>query len=278
MYCQSLNAKQLSHYHAEGPDYQVNFIEEQRELASLTGSITVIGAGTNRLWIHPQHDTIICLKALDQIHFLDDGLVQVGAGVLLPRLIKEAKELGWGGLEFTWPIPASLGGALAQNFGAYQAHLGSFVRTMSVFDLITKKIVTVVIENESDWFSYRQSKLKTEGLILLEATLELIPMAKDSIQTLIENIQLQRSQLYSMHNTCGSVFKNPPQLSAGKLLDECGLKGFRIGPVQTSTKHANIIVADPNAKTQDISDLISHLKQTVIEKRGIALELELAVY
>ena len=133
MFTQSLNAKQLSHYQVTGPDYSVTFIESPEELATLTGVITVVGAGTNRLWISRQKTTLISLKQLNKIEFQDDGFVRVGSGVLLPTLIKAAKKKERGGLEFTWPISATLGGALAQNFGAYNTHIGSFARSMTLF-------------------------------------------------------------------------------------------------------------------------------------------------
>ncbi len=276
MYSRSLNAKKLSHFQAIGPDYEVTYIEDLSELKTLSGPITPIGTGTNRLWLNRQHSTLISLKPLNHVHFLKDGLVTVGAGVTLPSLINKAKEKGLGGLAFTWPIPASLGGALAQNFGAYQSQIGTLVRSMTVYSPKTKTIST--LSPETDWFSYRHSQLKTDGLVLIEATLQLNPIDLSLIQTELDTFQQQRTSRYPLHHTCGSVFKNPPNIPAGKLLDDCGLKGFRMGPARTAEGHANVILADNDATTQDIHDLIQYLQHTVLDQTGVTLELELEIY
>lgn len=277
MYSRSLNAKRLSHFQAVGPDYNITFIEDAAELATLDQPFTLLGAGTNRLWLNPQHSPLISLKPLNHVHFRGgSGLVTVGAGATLPIVINQAKEKGLGGLAFTWPIPASLGGALAQNFGAYQSQIGTLVRSMTVYSPLTQTLST--LSPETGWFSYRQSRLKTDGLVLIEATLQLKPMDPSHIQTELDAIRRQRTSRYPLHHTCGSVFQNPSPVPAGKLLEDCGLKGFRMGPVHTAEGHANIIVADSNATTQDIADLIQHLQRTVLDQVSVALELELAVY
>ena len=278
MYCQTHNAKRLSHYHAKGFDYEICFIETPQELASLSQAFTIIGAGTNRLWLNHQDTPIVSLKDINHVQFIENGCVTVGAGVTLPTLINKAKEQRLGGLEFTWPIHASIGGALAQNFGAYGLHIGQFVRSMSVYRLADQKIISIEVNDENDWFSYRASKLKSDGLVLIEATLQLESVSTVDIQSKLTSIQEKRRSLYPLHHTCGSVFKNPPDMSAGKLLDDCGLKGFRMGPVQTATNHANIILSNPSASTQDIDVLITYLKQIVLEKTGIHLEPEIETY
>ncbi len=276
MYARSLNAKQLSHFQAVGPDYNVTFIEDASELAALDQPFTLLGAGTNRLWLNPQHSPLISLKPLNYVHFFEGGLVTVGAGAMLPIVINQAKEKGLGGLAFTWPIPASLGGALAQNFGAYQSQIGTLVRSMTVYSPLTKTLLT--LSPETDWFSYRHSRLKTDGLVLIEATLQLEPMDPSHIQTELDSIRHQRTKRYPLHHTCGSVFKNPANIPAGKLLDDCGLKGYRRGAVHTAEGHANIILADSGSTTQDIADMIQHLQCTVLEQTGVTLEIELEIY
>jgi UDP-N-acetylmuramate dehydrogenase len=256
----------------------VTYIQDPLELASLPSPITLIGSGTNRLWVNSQHSLLVSLKELNTLTFFNDGLVRVGAGVILPTLINESKGLRFGGLEFTWPIPATIGGAITQNFGAFNAHLGNFVRSITVFDPLTKEISVVSIDNEEDWFSYRYSRIKKEGLVLIDATLKLELIDPSDIQSDLDSIQSKRISRHPLPHTCGSVFKNPPHVPAGKLLEDCGFKWFHLGPVQTAVNHANVIIADPKATTQDIFDLIRMLQKEVHSKTGIPLELELDVY
>ncbi|MEK6556730.1 MAG: UDP-N-acetylmuramate dehydrogenase [Candidatus Margulisiibacteriota bacterium] len=272
------NASDLSHFRVPGLNYSVTYIDDPADLQRIPSPFFVIGNGTNLLMVHPQTTPIVSLRNLHTLEFLPSNKVRVSAGVLMPQLITESKSKELGGLEFTYPIPCSVGGALAQNFGAHGKEMSSLVRQILYYDPQKKKIGKIALENMSSYFGYRSSLFKEKGWVILEAVLALTARPPRQIEADLRAVTSLRQKNYPLHHTCGSIFKNPVDHYAGKLLDECGLRGYPFGTLCTSSSHANVIISNPQSTPEEILELIAFMKQTVFQQKHIDLEEELTVY
>ncbi|MCK8827142.1 UDP-N-acetylmuramate dehydrogenase [Natroniella acetigena] len=244
-------------------------------LSRYTIPYQILGNGTNLL-ISDQGLSKVVIKMTDLFNWIkfEGNKIRAGAGTKLPVIAKKAAERGLSGLEFAAGLPASVGGAVIMNAGA--GNLGS------IGDLITQvKVISPTGKlkqyqrNELD-FSYRQSSLQEKEEIVLEVELELRSADKESVHNKIQELLLKRKQTQplAMPNA-GSVFKNPPGDSAGRLIDQAGGKGLRVGDAQVSTKHANFIVNLGTASAQDVLDLICKVKRLVDDRCGVKLETEI---
>ncbi len=203
-----------------------------------------------------------------------DETVKAGAAIYLPRLCREVADVGLSGLEFASGIPGSLGGGLAMNAGAYGKSLGGLVKTVTYLD--PEGGVKEIPSRELK-FSYRWSSLRERGGVIAEARLQLERGNPGEIHNRIEEIlKLRRSKQPTLPSA-GSVFKNPPDRPAGRLIEEAGCKGMQVGGAMVSQKHANFIVNTGSAKAADILELISRVRQKVEEKTGVVLEQEVEI-
>ncbi|WP_408955846.1 UDP-N-acetylmuramate dehydrogenase [Natroniella sp. ANB-PHB2] len=240
-----------------------------------TISYQILGNGTNLL-ISDQGLSKVVIKMTNLFNWIKfkDTKVKVGSGAKLPVIAKKAAERGLSGLEFAAGLPASVGGAVIMNAGA--GNLGS------IGDLITQvKVISPTgklkqYQRRELYFSYRKSNLQEKEEIILEVELELKPADKENVHNKIQELILKRKQTQplTMPNA-GSVFKNPPGDSAGRLIDQAGGKGLRVGGAQVSTKHANFIVNLGSASAQNVLDLICKVKKLVDDYFGVELETEI---
>lgn len=198
-----------------------------------------------------------------------------GAGVDLPRLIRDSIQQGLVGLETLAGIPGTVGGATRMNAGGRYGEIGQFVRSVLVLEadgrIVSRKAAEV-------GFAYRRTNLA--GCAVLATILELQPGAREAA---LERHRRIWNEKYAQQpavalRTAGCIFKNPPQQLAGQLLDQAGLKGVRIGGAQISDKHANFIVAGPDAKARDVLELIGLARDRVWNISGVQLELEIDVW
>lgn len=202
--------------------------------------------------------------------------VTAGAGVNLFKLNCELKEKGLGGLEFTYGIPGSVGGAIFMNAGAFGQEIGNYVSSVKVFD--GKKIFWT----NSFQFFYRNSSFKKKNLIILSVKFKLFISNKEKIEKLQNKYFLQRkaSQPYDK-KSAGSVFKRiyfeNKLIIPAKIIDNLGLKGVKINDAQVSEKHAGFIINNNNAKFKDVIKLILKIKKTVKNKAHINLEEEIVI-
>jgi len=194
----------------------------------------------------------------DHIERLDDTKVWAGAAVRLPRLVVYCAQRGLAG-----------GGALVMNAGTREGEMGDLVREVEmVQNLETRRVPASAIA-----FGYRHSSL--EGRILTGAVLELKPGVKGDIMRRIQALQKRRQETQPIHSrNVGSVFKNPPGHFVAKLIEDSGLKGFRVGGAVVSALHANFIDNTHGASARDVQDLVSIVRGRVREKTGVELELE----
>ena len=232
----------------------------------------ILGNGSNVILAKPSFDVVIKLDRLNNID-IKDNIVTASSGVSLIKLSNLCMEKGLNGLAFAGGIPGLLGASVAMNAGAYKEDMASIVRSVKV---ITPRGEIITMKNNELEYSYRDSFLKrNKEYICIEATLELEYEDKELIRNKMIDRRDRRisSQPVNMPSA-GSVFRNPPNLSAGKLIEDLGLKGYTIGGAQISEKHANFIINKSNATYDDIISLIEYIKKKVKEKYDIDLILE----
>lgn len=233
----------------------------------------VLGNGSNVIFSDKPYDgVIIKLDSFDDLK-IDDTVITVGAGYNLMKLAYKMSKMGLSGLEFAAGIPGSIGGAIYMNAGAYKSDMGYITSSIKV---LTEDLEVKEIYNRDLDFHYRSSLLqRNPNLICIEATLVLKRAIVQDILTLIEDRKQKRLISQPLeYPSAGSVFRNPTDDFAGRLIEEAGLKGKMIGGAIVSPKHANFIVNYNNATAQDIKDLITDVKTTVKDKYNVDLLVE----
>ena len=202
-------------------------------------------------------------------------MVEAESGVLLSRLVQDTTRLGLAGLEWAAGIPGTLGGAIVNNAGAFGGAMS---------DIVQEAAVLGADGQISTWqaarlgFGYRTSCLKSElrgGNILLKAKLLLQREAVATLQARLSEYTAKRREKQPKEPSVGSVFMNPPGDYAGRLIEQAGLKGLRVGDAQISPQHANFIVNLGQAKANEVYALIEIIKERVYRHANIALDLEI---
>ena len=232
----------------------------------------ILGNGSNVILARPNFDVVIKLDRINNIE-IKDNIVIAGAGVSLIKLSNICMENNLNGLSFAGGIPGLLGASTAMNAGAYKEDMASIVKEVKV---LTPNLKIKTMKNSELEYAYRDSFLKrNKDFICVEVTLSLEYEDKEIIKHRMLDRRDRRisSQPVNMPSA-GSVFRNPEGLSAGKLIEDIGLKGYTIGGAQVSEKHANFIINTSNATYEDIISLIDYIKEKVKEKYNIDLILE----
>ena len=238
-------------------------IEKLRELGQ---NYYVIGAGSNLLVSDSGFDGVVISTEKIKGISVNGKIVTCGAGEKLSEFLKVAHLNSLGGVEFLNGIPASVGGAVAMNAGCFGKNMGDYVSYV---------VSANGIYNANDCkFGYRTSRFKNGGDCIITVCFNLENVEYDQSESKMAYFLKLRKGKQPKGRSCGSVFKNDGYL-AGKVIESCNLKGFRIGDARVSEKHANFILAGENAKSDDISRLIKHIKKTVQDKCGILLQEEL---
>jgi len=233
----------------------------------------VIGNGSNVIFSDKEYDgVIIKLDSINQLT-IDDTVINVGAGYNLMKLAYKLSKMGLSGMEFATGIPGSVGGAVYMNAGAYKSDMGYITSSIKV---ITKDLEIKEIYNKDLNFHYRDSLLQhNNDYICIEATLVLKHGVIKDILALIEDRKQKRLLNQPLeYPSAGSVFRNPTNDFAGHLIEESGLKGYRMGGALVSPKHANFIVNYDQATADDIRNLIMHVKSEVKKQQGVDLQVE----
>ncbi|MFG0214595.1 UDP-N-acetylmuramate dehydrogenase [Brevibacillus porteri] len=201
--------------------------------------------------------------------------VCVGAGYSMIRLAVETGKMGLTGMEFAGGIPGTVGGAVYMNAGAHGSDLS---RILIDAEILFENGESKVLSNEELSFSYRTSLLQKQKGIVLEARFQLRKGDSEEIAaTLAANKERRRNTQPLQMPCAGSVFRNPPNDHAGRLIEAAGLKGYRVGGAQVSEKHSNFIVNCGGATAADVLTLIDHVRSTILEKNGIDLHPEVLV-
>lgn len=233
----------------------------------------ILGNGSNVIFSSKPFDGIIIkLNEFNEMK-LEDTVVTVGAGYNLMKLAIEMTKKGLSGLEFATGIPGSVGGAIYMNAGAYNSDMGYVVSQIKAID---PDLNIVTLYNKDLDFHYRTSFLqKHSGYICIEATIVLKPGDKKEMIEIIEDRKRRRLMTQPLeYPSAGSVFRNPTNIPAGKLIEDAGLKGKTIGGAMVSKKHANFIVNYDKATSDDVYNLINYVQNEIKNKTGVELKRE----
>lgn len=240
--------------------------------------VTVIGNGS-KLLVKDKGIRGLVIKIAEKLsnYEVNENYVTVEAGMSVPRFSYITRDLGLSGFEFAAGIPAKIGGAVYMNAGAYGSEISEvFVEAMYINkDLKIKKIT-----KEEMNFGYRKTFFNsTEDInIILSAKFKLETLDKETISKKIkENNDSRRSKQPLEYPSAGSTFKRPEGHFVGKLIDDAGLRGKRIGGAEISTKHSGFIVNIDNATAKDVIDLIEYTKKEVFEKFNVKLVEEIRI-
>ena len=234
--------------------------------------LTILGSGSNVLVSdNGIRGAVISLKnSLKQIE-VDDNILYAECGTMLGKIVKHAVKNNLIGLENLNGVPGTLGGALIMNAGAWGGEISENLIHVEVINL---KSEIQKIQKKDLNFSYRQSSFNKDD-ILLSAKFNLKKADKDIIKENFIEAQSGRKKSQPLNKkSAGSLFKNPKNNSAGKLLDEAGLKGFSIGDAKISEKHANFFINDGDASSRDMLMLIKKAHKEVKDKFNVNLSLE----
>lgn len=216
---------------------------------------------------------ISATKILRHLERVDSYLVRAGAGLPCTQLARQCIRWGLGPSEFFAGIPGTVGGALAMNAGAHGGETWERVESVRTIDRNGELHQHAPAEYS---VGYR-SVTGPANEWFLEATFRFEPDVEPSMETLKAMLERRKSTQPLGLPSCGSVFRNPPGDFSARLIEAAGLKGHRIGGAEVSTKHANFIINRDNASATDIEELIEHVRQTVLDEHGIALQHEVRI-
>ena len=233
-----------------------------------------LGAGSNLLVRDGGvKGAVIHTAALRGLHLEEGGMVRAGGGLPLTTLIRETARMGLAGLEALSGIPGTVGGAVAMNAGAGGQELSGVVRSVTLAGE----------EGEEEWsaarlnFGYRSSALPGDRVVTAVQMCFRPAEAAELAREMSTRIALRKDAQCVGAPNAGSVFKNPPGLSAWRLIDEAGLRGLTAGGAMVARKHANFIVNRGGATARDILELIDRIRETVLKQTGIELETEVRI-
>lgn len=234
----------------------------------------VLGNGTNVLFSDDGYDGAVLATSAMQSIVRDGSTLLCDAGVSLTAASKAALSYGLTGLEFAHGIPGTCGGAVVMNAGAYDGECAAVLAESTYLD--TKTGETHTIPASAHAFGYRQSVYKTHlSWIVLSVRWALTEGDPDAIRVKIEDFRNRRMTKQPLeYPSAGSVFKRYPGYFTAKLIEDAGLKGYRIGDAEVSEKHAGFIVNRGSATAADVRSLIDHIIETIYQKNGIRIERE----
>ena len=214
---------------------------------------------------------VIKLSGAFSKYEVEGDVIKAQSGALLSTLARAAMGNGLSGMEFASGIPGSLGGAIYMNSGAYGGEMSDIVKSVTYLEKGEVKRI-----EEGFGFGYRRSLFADIGAVILEAELQLKSADVNEIKEKTEDYKKRRTEKQPLNfPSAGSVFKRPVGSFAGKLIEDAGLKGFRIGGAEVSEKHAGFIINTGDATAADVIALICHIKKTVRERFGVELEEEI---
>ena len=252
---------------------QALFYAKQKQIP-----ITIIGNGTNIL-VSDSGIRGIVIK-IDIQHFdieeeNDYVEISVGSGNKMMALATQLKNQEISGLEQLSGIPGTIGGAIYMNAGAYGKEMKDIVISTRCMNM---KGEIFELSNEEQKFEYRSSVFNTKEYIILEAKLKLKKGKKEDIELQMNEYLNQRKEKQPLeYPSAGSTFKRQEGIITAKLIDECGLKGYKIGGAMVSEKHAGFIVNTGDATAKDVLELIKYVKDEVYKKYGVKIEEEVKI-
>lgn len=237
----------------------------------------ILGNGTNLLVSDRGIDNVVIHigKGFDEITMVDETTIRCMAGCSLMRLCRFALEKGLTGLEFAYGIPGTVGGAMYMNAGAYDGEMKNVAVSCDYVTFDGKKGTLTGEEME---LSYRHSAFCDSDKVIVSALLKLEKGNRTEIESKMNDLMSRRKEKQPIeYPSAGSTFKRPVGYFAGKLIEDCGLRGKSVGGAEVSEKHCGFIINKNNATSADIMDLIDFVRDEVLEKTGIMLETEVKI-
>ncbi len=261
-------------YYIEPEDAR-DLSEAVRYLRDNSVPFIVLGCGTNVLVRDGGiRGAVISTAMMKKIERIDDTKIYADAGAQLATLLRASEKFSLEGLEFLAGIPGSVGGATVMNAGAWGSDMSEVTGEVTILgsdNNVTKR------KRENLSFEYRKLHID-EGEIILGAVFSLSQGNREEIKRKIrENLEKRKGTQPLRFPSAGSVFKNPKEGPAGRIIDELGLKGKKIGGAAVSDVHANFIVNVKGASAKDVLDLVEVVSKEVKRTRGIDLEMEIKV-
>ncbi len=236
----------------------------------------MIGGGSNVLIADAGMRGLVILNRAKKVSFRNRGfsvVVSAEAGMNLSSLSRQCISNGLGGLEWAIGVPGTVGGAVVNNAGAHGSSMSDCLVTADIW--VPGEGVRLYHNDELE-YAYRNSLLKHEdGFVVISADLTLKLEAAAVLNARAQAFQTHRKETQPSGATLGSIFKNPENYYAGYLIEAAGLKGYRIGGVEVSTKHANWFVSDESATAEDVRLLLAEVWHAVFATFGIKLEPEI---
>lgn len=236
----------------------------------------IMGNGTN-LIVRDKGIRGVVVKLRENIsgYSVIENEITAQAGILLSRLSRIALENGLTGLEFAEGIPGTLGGAVTMNAGAYNGDMSMVVK---VSEYLKPDGTIVTLDNRQHCFGKRSSFVQSDGGVVLRSCIKLKEGSKEEIKSKMDEFGAMRREKQPLElPSAGSVFKRPEGHFAGKLVQDCGLKGFSIGGASVSCLHCGFIVNTGNATANDVISLIEYIKEAVFKRFGVELNTEVKV-
>lgn len=249
-----------------------DIFEFQEIMYILNGSkYFILGNGSNIILPDYYDGVVIKLKYFNNYNIFDE-YIEVDSGVMINKLSMELSKLGYKGFEWASGIPGTIGGCIYNNAGCYGSEISDNLIDVTVF--CDNKIYCLRKDELS--FSYRNSTFKMNNkFVILKAKFKFEKCDPEELLDLIKVRTNKRIESQPLeYPSCGSVFRNPEGLIAGKLIDEANLKGKCVGGAMVSNKHANFIINNGNATPEDIIKLINEIKNTIKKNYNIDLVLE----
>lgn len=268
-----------------GPAAVMAFPQNEEELSKVlkvSGKLdikpVILGAGTNVL--APDEGLpglIVCLKdCMNGTELLEGGGIRVMSGVTMTRAAVFAANHGLTGMEFAHGIPGTVGGGVYMNAGAYGGKISQICRSVAVMDRNGK---TRQLSREEMDFGYRHSILEESGEIVVSAVFGLAQDSPEAVKARMRQLQAKRSASQPLDlPSAGSAFKRPVGGYAAALIDQAGLKGYRVGNAAISGKHAGFAVNLGGATAHDVKELLTQVSDRVFAASGIRLEPEIRIW
>lgn len=247
------------------------------QVSEAGAELRVVGCGSNILAADEGLDcAIMHLGPKFASIQIEDGLLFAEAGATNEEVAAAAQEAGLAGYEFASGIPGTIGGAAYMNAGAYD---GEFRDVAHSIVCITRDGSLVELDRFEARFGYRRSLMMDEDLIVVGVTIELEDDDPDAIQERMDDLKQRREEKQPLDiPSAGSTFKRPEGYFAGKLIQDAGLKGYRVGDAMVSTKHSGFVVNAGNATAADVLQVIGHIQETVQANEGVHMEPEVRIW
>lgn len=237
----------------------------------------ILGKGSNVLFADEGYPGVIIEigAGMEKVERTGDTGIRAQAGVSLSALAAFAAREGLSGLEFAGGIPGTLGGAVTMNAGAYGGEMKDVIVSAKVMD---EEGAVQELSCEELQLGYRTSIVQKKQFVVLEAEFLLKPGTTEEIQNTMKELNAKRREKQPLeYPSAGSTFKRPEGYFAGKLIEDAGLRGYRVGDAQVSEKHCGFVVNRGKATCAEVLQLIGDVQKTVKEQFGVQLEPEVRI-